>query len=219
VINWLHSRLHRPEKGWDPIRRAYAEAYAEKEWQRFDAGLVDLLESKIGGFASKRVLDLGAGPAQYSVAFAKRGAAVTWHDISAAYLTIAREQASRADVKLDFSLGYLEDAIKLGQFDLVFCRVAWAYGMSDRGLARVICRLIRPGGAGYIHTLTARADTDHSVRRRLVYLLNNRCWLKIGHPYPPHGRVERLLRHCGAASLETDYAVDGMDRVFWMMPA
>src|SRR4051812_35635270 len=72
VINLLHSRLHRPESGWDPVPQGHVLEYGTHEWASgADARLLDELEQRIGGFAGKQVLDLGGGPGQYSVAFAK----------------------------------------------------------------------------------------------------------------------------------------------------
>jgi len=133
LINRLLSLFHRPENGWDPVPAEYAKRYGEVEWSTLNVGLVDQLERWIGGFKGKRVLDLGAGPGQYSVAFARRGAQVTWYDVSRNYQLIAQKRSAEAGVSLEFSLGYLEDAKRYvhNPFDLVFIRLAWYYCMND----------------------------------------------------------------------------------------
>lgn len=78
MINRLHSWIHQPGKGWDPVAPEYAGEYAESEWRNINVGLIDRLEQRIGGFKDKRVLYLGGGPGQYSTAFARRGARVTY---------------------------------------------------------------------------------------------------------------------------------------------
>lgn len=214
MFNFVHAWLHRPERGWDPVPAAYADTYSAHAWSHTDEALVRELEAKVGGFAGQRVLDLGGGPGQFSVAFARRGARVTWHDVSRNYERNARRHSRDAGVEVAFSLGYLEDAARLGSFDFVFNRVCWYYGKSDRGFARVVHGLVRPGGFGYVDCNPAEIEQPNG-RRRFVYWLNNRLGIKIGHPFPPHGRIERLLREAGVASMEVDYSSPRNDRVFF----
>src|SRR5260370_2957744 len=98
MINSLHALLHRPEHGWDPIATQYAEGYAARATRDLDSTLVDELDRRLGGVTGKTVLDLGGGPGQYSVAFASRGAHVTWHDISRNYQRIAAWNAAQHGV-------------------------------------------------------------------------------------------------------------------------
>ena len=182
-VNYLHSRLHRVEKGWDPIPTAYAKTYAAMAWSQARTAVVDRVEKELSGLRGKRILDLGGGPGQYSVLFAQRGGYVTWHDVSREYAAIARDRAQRASVSIDFSMGYLEDAKRFCKepFDLVFCRVCWYYARSDRGFARLLYSLAKPGGVGYVTCNTPEFSQPRGVRK-LQYRLNRRLWWKIGHP-------------------------------------
>jgi SAM-dependent methyltransferase len=216
VINQLLYRLRRPERGWDPIPAAHAEVYASGEWAVFSEDVIDDLEQRLGPFVGRRVLDLGGGPGQYSVGFARRGAIVTWHDISRRYEEIVLRHAQAEGVTVRTSLGYLEDAARLGPdaFDLVFVRVCWNYCMSDRGLARVVYRLVAPGGAAYVdsqHMVPALASWRR--HHRYTYLLNRYLWLKIGHPAAPPGRIARLFEELGAAEVTVDPRSADNDRV------
>lgn len=215
MINFLHSLLHQPARGWDPVPPEHARRYADLAWKDLNPALVDDLERRLGGLGDKRVLDLGGGPGQYSIAFARRGARVTWHDVSRAYLAIAREGAAQAGVRVDFSLGYLEDARRLAHapFDLVFCRICWNYCRNDRVFARLVFRLMRPGGAAYIDANTEDFARPHG-RQRLAYALYRLTGWKIGHPYPPRGRLARLFRRLPLARLEEDGASGFNDRLF-----
>lgn len=93
-------------------------------------------------------MDLGGGPGQYSVAFARRGASVTWLDVSHNYLHIAQQKAHEADVEITFVLGYMDEAPRIlgKQFDLVFNRVCFCYSWNDALFVAVIYRLMRLGG-------------------------------------------------------------------------
>ena len=145
MINWLHSRVFRPEKGWDPVSPQYVAQYAESEWKTgASEDLIAQLEKWLEGLQGKTVLDLGGGPGHYSIAFAKRGARVTWHDVSERYRQFARAKAEEAGVDVSFSLGYMDEASRLlgEQFDCVFNRICWNYGRGDASFARVIYSLV-----------------------------------------------------------------------------
>jgi SAM-dependent methyltransferase len=221
MINGLHSRLHRPESGWDPVPQSHVLEYGAHEWASgADARLLDELEQRMGGFAGKQVLDLGGGPGQYSVAFAKRGARVTWLDISARYRDFARQRADDAQVPVEFLLGYMDEANRLTQrrFDLVFNRICWYYCISDASFADVVYQLVAPGGWAYIdtnHSGVGRADASLAARVRIW--LNDRLSFKIGHPFPPRGRVASLFLRRPLERLIADYQPRN-DRILLQKP-
>lgn len=218
LINHLQRHFRRPETGWDPVPAAYAESYAEASWRQPDEAVIHRLANWLGGLEGKRVLDLGGGPGQCSVMFARRGASVTWHDVSRNYLRIASERAQAAGVDVDFSLGYLEDAVRFvaQPFDLVFCQLCWYYCMDDRAFARLIYSLVKPGGAAYIDSNTPAFEGPVRGRRRLQYFLNNRLWIKVGHPHPPRGRIARLFLRYPVERMIVDYSAETNDRVFFV---
>jgi 2-polyprenyl-3-methyl-5-hydroxy-6-metoxy-1,4-benzoquinol methylase len=212
-VNYLHSLFHRVESGWDPISREYAEEYARFVASRVDISLVELLEEKVGGLRGRRVLDLGGGPGQYSALFAQRGADVTWHDVSREYQRIAEARATALGVQVRYSLGYLESASKLGAvFDLVFCRVCWNYGRSDRRFARMLYSVVKPGGIGYVECNTP-AFSNPAGLRKVQYWLNQCLAWKIGHPMPPRGRIAKLIHNFPLSSLSVDYSSPLLDVV------
>jgi SAM-dependent methyltransferase len=217
MINALHAMLHNPRRGWDPIPEEHARLYAEEQWQKFNPGLVDYLADRLCGLEGKRVLDLGAGPGHFSVAFARCGAQVTWHDLSRRYLDFSREKARQAGVTLRFSLGYLEEAGKFlaEPFDLVFCRICWRYCENDRRFARLVYGLAAPEGAGYVDSGIGPGP-EPTLWRRIQFDLNAGCGLKIGHPDPPRGRLAGLFQGFPMKSLETDYSAAQNDRIFFV---
>ncbi|MEE9218504.1 MAG: class I SAM-dependent methyltransferase [Acidobacteriota bacterium] len=220
MINWLHSLLHDPSRGWDPVPSAHSRDYSQRAWEDLQPGLVDDLERRTGGLKGKRVLDLGAGPAQYSIEFARRGALVVWHDISRNYQRRARQLASDAGVEVEFSLGYLEQARKFlaSPFDLVFCRLCWNYCRGDRAFARLIYRLIKPGGAAYVEANTEVFGAPAGLRR-CIYFLNNRLSWKLGHPYPPRGRIARMFLRFPLDTAFVDQSSALVDRLFLIKTA
>jgi len=216
-VNYLHSLLHRVELGWDPIQATYAKEYERHALKDVDLSLVERIGALSGGLTGKQVLDLGGGPGQYSVLFAKQGARVTWHDVSREYQKIAMGRAEAQGVPVEFSLGYLEEAKKFGKesFDVVFCRVCWYYCRSDRAFGRLIYSLLKPCGVGYIECNTP-AFAKLKGLRKLQSWLNERIWWKIGHPLPPHGRIAKLVQKYPLECLELDYSSELVDRMFFV---
>jgi 2-polyprenyl-3-methyl-5-hydroxy-6-metoxy-1,4-benzoquinol methylase len=220
MINRIHASFHRPDRGWDPVPAAHATSYGAGAWSRIDQALLDDLGTRIGGFAGKSVLDLGGGPGQYTTAMAQRGARVTWHDVSRTYMDMSRGKAEALGLadRITFSLGYMDEAQRLldDRFDLVFNRICWYYSFGDRSFAAVVYGLVKPGGFGYI-------DTTHSGYRReqlsktvrLRTWLNDRTAIKIGHPYPPRGRLARLFLRHEVVHLAVDYRTPTNDRILF----
>lgn len=226
MVNSLHARFHRPENGWDPVPPEHAVKYGAQQWQAYNAVLdvLDELEQWIGSFQGKRILDLGGGPGQYSIAFAKRDGQVTWHDVSQIYRNMAQEKAKAFAVadKIRFSLGYLDEAPRLlsDPYDLVFNRACWYYGFSDRSFAEVVYRMVRHGGYGYVDTRHSGFQREQlSVWPLFRTWLNDKLAIKIGHPCPPRGRLARLFLRYPLKRLVVDYRSPLNDRVFFEKPA
>jgi 2-polyprenyl-3-methyl-5-hydroxy-6-metoxy-1,4-benzoquinol methylase len=223
VLNWLHSRIFRPEDGWDPVPEGYVCEYAGASWRAgADESVLNLVEKWIGNLRGKSVLDLGGGPGHYSIAFAKRGALVTWHDVSARYRRLAMDKAAQAGVEIYFSLGYMDEAPKLlaKQFDVVFNRVCWNYGWGDASFARVLYSLVKPGGVGYIDTTHSAFKYDSlPMNARLRVWVNNLTWWKIGHTFPPRGRIARMILRGPVEQILVDYSGPFSDRVLFRKSA
>lgn len=82
-----------------------------------------------GNVDGKRVLDLGCGGAQASIAFARRGANAIGVDSSAAQLAFARRLVEREEVKVELRHGDLADLafVRGDSMDLVFSASAFGY--------------------------------------------------------------------------------------------
>ena len=201
----------------------HAEGYALGEWnQGARSQLIEDLGEWLGSYQGRQILDLGAGPGQYALAFAARGADVTWYDISNRYRTIAEGKAADSDLRLHFRIGYLDEAAQRlnQQFDLVFNRICWYYSWNDRSFADVVYSLVKPGGICYVDTTHSHWHRDTlswSARARTV--LNERTGIKIGYPYPPRGRIAKLFLGKPLERILVDYSSPHNDRILFRRPA
>jgi len=101
----------------------------------------------LGSLRGKRVLDLGCGGAQASIAFARQGAIVTGVDFSAGQLGHARHLAEAEAVKVEFRLGDLADLafLRSDSVDLVFSANAFGF-VEDLGrVFRQVHRVLKVG--------------------------------------------------------------------------
>jgi ubiquinone/menaquinone biosynthesis C-methylase UbiE len=102
----------------------------------------------LGDVRGKRVLEVGCGGGQCSIAFAKRGAIATGVDLSDAQVEFARGLAEREGVEATFLQSNAEDlsGISDASQDVVFSAFAFQFvERMDRCFAEV-ARVLRPGG-------------------------------------------------------------------------
>ncbi|MGH9064917.1 MAG: class I SAM-dependent methyltransferase [Acidimicrobiales bacterium] len=102
----------------------------------------------LGDLRGKRVLELGCGGAQCSIAFARQGATAIGIDFSAEQLAFARRLVEREGVKVELRQGDLADLafLRADSIDLVFS--AYAFGFVDdlRRVFRQAHRVLKMGG-------------------------------------------------------------------------
>lgn len=102
----------------------------------------------LGDVAGKRILELGCGGGQCSIAFARQGALATGIDLSDEQIAFARRLADEQGVHVDFEQG---DAADLGRFsaasfDAVFSAYALHYVPAiEQCLAEASRALVRGG--------------------------------------------------------------------------
>jgi 2-polyprenyl-3-methyl-5-hydroxy-6-metoxy-1,4-benzoquinol methylase len=217
MINKIHSLLFRPERGWDPITPEYGKSYADMVWNNFDPSPIDMIEKEWGPVKGRKILDLGAGPGQYTAEFAKRGAQVIWYDVSQYYLTYARDRLSKikSNYPITFVKGYLEDAQKLNErFDLVFNRVCFYYSISDFKFAKIIHNLIAPSGNAFIMANHLGFYKKINLILKLKIILNEVFHFKIGHPYCSKRKFQEIIARCEYKKIK--YEFDGNIAYIWL---
>lgn len=102
----------------------------------------------IGPVEGKRVLEIGCGGAQTSIAFAKRGALVTGVDIAEAEIAFARELAQQHGVTIELLQRDMTDLspITSESQDIVFSACAFGYVENLSGCFAEVYRVLKPNG-------------------------------------------------------------------------
>jgi SAM-dependent methyltransferase len=101
----------------------------------------------LGDLRGKRVLELGCGGAQCSVAFAAQGAIAIGVDFSAAQLAFARQLCESEEVKVELRQGDMADLafLRADSVDLVFSSFAFQYVEDLSRVFRQAHRVLKVG--------------------------------------------------------------------------
>lgn len=102
----------------------------------------------IGNVKGKKILEVGCGGGQCSVAFAKQGAICSGIDISKEQLKYAELLAKKNKVKINFIHGTYQklDKFKSANFDIVFSAFAFQYCPNISKLFKQIYRILKKNG-------------------------------------------------------------------------
>src|SRR5438445_2106358 len=130
----------------------------------------------LGDLKGKRVLELGCGGAQCSIAFAKQGATAIGVDFSAEQLAFARRLSEREEVRVELRQGDLAELafLRADSIDLVFSAYAFGYVEDLNRVFRQVHRVLKVG-APLVFSLPHPAydmiddDTDEPLLIRRSY--------------------------------------------------
>ena len=136
-------------QSWDRYAAAYQEA-AQLPTSVVHYGPDIPTEAQLrllGDLRGKRVLELGCGGAQCSIAFAKAGATAIGVDFSAAQLAFARRLAEREEARIELRQGDLADLafLRADTIDLVFSAYAFGYVEDLNRVFRQVHRVLKVG--------------------------------------------------------------------------
>jgi ubiquinone/menaquinone biosynthesis C-methylase UbiE len=153
-----------PMEGW--IARWYDRNVGRNLW-RFEAAAEAVAARVMPG---SRVLEVAPGPGYLAIEIAKRGAyRLTGLDVSRSFVRIARENAARAGVTIDFQEG---DAAHMpfpdGSFEYVVCTAAFKNFADPAGALAEIHRVLAPEGEASVQDLrkdASPAEIREEVRR------------------------------------------------------
>ena len=102
----------------------------------------------LGDVTGKRILEIGCGGGQCSIAFAKQGAICTGIDLSAEQIAFARNLASENSVEVTFKEGDVQTLTGEPDdyYDVVFTAFALQYIADLTQCFKEVRRVLKPGG-------------------------------------------------------------------------
>jgi SAM-dependent methyltransferase len=134
---------------WDRHAAAYQEgAQLPTDVAHYGPDIPNEAELRLlGDLKGKRVLELGCGGAQCSIAFAKQGATAIGVDFSAEQLAFARRLADREEVRVELRHGDLAELafLRADSIDLVFSAYAFGYVEDLNRVFRQVHRVLKVG--------------------------------------------------------------------------
>ncbi len=102
----------------------------------------------LGDVAGRRILELGCGGGQCSIAFARQGAQAVGLDLSDEQIAFARRLAAELGVAVDFQQGNAADLSRFApaSFDIIFSAYALQYVAAIEQCLAEAARVLVPGG-------------------------------------------------------------------------
>jgi 2-polyprenyl-6-hydroxyphenyl methylase/3-demethylubiquinone-9 3-methyltransferase len=195
----------------DPAELARFSALAHRWWDpdsEFKA-LHDInplrlawIESVVGGFAGRKVLDVGCGGGILAESMASRGASVTGIDLSERALGVARLHQLESGVEVDYRLVSAEALAQSSPatFDVVTCLEMLEHVPDPGSVVTACATLVRPGGHLAFSTL------NRNPRSYLLAVVGAEYVLRLlprgTHDWARFLKPSELARHVRRAGLE-----------------
>ena len=142
--------------GMEGATARWYEKNTAKDMQEFRR-----LAGRIAGLlpAGSKVLEVAPGPGFLSVELAKRGFTVTGLDISKTFVELARKNAAKSSVPVQFEHGNASHMPFPDQsFDFLVCRAAFKNFADPLGALNEMYRVLKPGARGLIIDLRRDAS-------------------------------------------------------------
>jgi 2-polyprenyl-6-hydroxyphenyl methylase/3-demethylubiquinone-9 3-methyltransferase len=113
------------------------------------------VESHIGGFTDKKIIDVGCGGGILSESMAAKGADVTGIDLSEAALQVAKLHLFESDLKVDYQFSSAEDWAEKNttQYDVVTCLEMLEHVPDPLSVIKACQALVKPDGWVFFSTI------------------------------------------------------------------
>lgn len=156
---------------WDRLSEWYqSNARIPTDVVTYGGGLPTETELRLcGDVRGKRVLELGCGGAQCSIAFAKQGARAIGVDASGVQLAYGRKLAETEEVKVELRQCDMADLgfITSGSIDLAFSAQSFAFVDDLNRVFRQVHRVLRPDATlvfSIKHPFSTIVNADRVIR-------------------------------------------------------
>ena len=177
------------EAAWDRFSAEYQKgAQLPTNVAHYGPGIATEAELRLlGDLKGKRVLELGCGGAQCSIAFAKQGATAIGVDVSAEQLAYARQLCEAEEVRVELRHGDVADLafLRADSIDLVFSAGTFQYVEDLNRVFRQVHRVLKVG-APLVFSLPHPAyvmiddDADPQLLIRRSYFDRSRVEFELG---------------------------------------
>ena len=188
------------EDGEAFLRHLRTKGFADPSFVQTWGAVTQVLAERPFG---PKVLDLGCGPGWTSVFLAARGLQVVATDLSPDMLAIARENAARHGVQVDFREADMQAGFSVGtDFDSVLIFDALHHCQDETAVLQHCYAALRPGGCillvepDWFHEFGPSARHD---REKFGTTERGMGW----------GRMTRALRAAGFVSAQRIYSAQG----------
>jgi ubiquinone/menaquinone biosynthesis C-methylase UbiE len=162
-------------EAWAQAAERYlAHCAREANWNKLIE--IPAMRRLLGDVRGKRTLEVGCGPAHYSIWLAQQGAEAWGLDPAAPLIEEARQQAEAAGVELRLRLGGVEllPEYPEGHFDIVLFPMMLEYVDDIDGAFREAHRLLKPDGfvaLSIVHpmrNMSVKYETEDGEELRII---------------------------------------------------
>ena len=199
---------------WDPESEMFGPLH------RMNPVRLAHLEGLVGGFAGKRVIDVGCGGGILAESMAAKGAKVTGIDLAEKPLKVAMLHRLESGVEVEYRLQSAEDAAQAepGAYDVVTCMEMLEHVPDPASTVRACAQLARPGGWLFFATINRNPKSFLFAIVGAEYVLG--LLPKGTHEYAKFITPSELTAHCRAAGLSvtdlTGMTFNPLTKVFRM---
>ena len=180
------------------LRHLKDKGYTDQAFLHHWSAVVEIMNQHEFG---PRVLDLGCGPGWTSIFLAGRGCDVTGVDIAPDMIGIARENAKRLGMAINFQVGDIEKPLIFDQpFDGILIFDALHHCKDEYAILRNCFQALRPGGK----ILLVEPDWFHKYSPHAIEARKNYGTTERGIGFY---RLQRILRDCGFSDINRFYNV------------
>lgn len=195
----------------DPAEIARFDATAQRWWDPNGAFRplhvlnpvrLSYIESRVGGLAGKRVIDVGCGGGLLTEAMSRRGADVTGIDLGAATLEVAELHALESGLSIRYIKQSAEDhaAQAPGSYDVVTCLEMLEHVPDPAAVLHALRTMVKPDGHIVLSTL------NRNIKSWLLAIVGAEYVMQLlergTHTYSRFIRPSELANWARAAQLE-----------------
>jgi 2-polyprenyl-6-hydroxyphenyl methylase/3-demethylubiquinone-9 3-methyltransferase len=180
---------------WDPESEMFGPLH------RLNPLRLAHVERLAGGFAGKRVIDVGCGGGIFAESMAAKGAKVTGIDLGEKSLKVAMLHRLESGAEVDYRLVSAEDAAQAeaGTYDVVTCMEMLEHVPDPASTVRACAQLAKPGGWVVFSTINRNPKSFLFAIVGAEYVL--RLLPRGTHEYAKFITPSELAAYCRGAGL------------------